>query len=134
MTEEHRIYVFGLLEKLEKQFGKMSARKRLIAGSIIDEVVNVATKELQEGLEVAETLNKSLNAMNKDLEAERDKYRNMVFDLQEQTKKLDESCNIIEELSKFINDCKWYSPHGFEEKQKVLIEKVNNFFEGVERK
>ena len=48
----------------------------------------IATKELQEGLKVAETLNKSLNVMNKELEADRDKYRNMVFDLQEQIEKM----------------------------------------------
>ena len=47
-----------------------------------------ATKKLQEGLEVAETWNKSLNAVNKELEANRDKYRNMVFDLQEQIEKM----------------------------------------------
>lgn len=48
MKEEQRTYLFGLLEK---QFGKMSARERLIAGSIIDEAVNLATKELQAQIE-----------------------------------------------------------------------------------
>ena len=52
-----------------------------------------------------------------------------IADLEKQIKKLDEGCDIIEELSKFINDCKWYCQHGYEEKQKELIEKVNNFLE-----
>ncbi len=44
--------------------------------------------KLQEGLKIAELLNRNINAMNKELEAERDKYRNMVFDLQEQIEKM----------------------------------------------
>ena len=59
MKEEHRTYLFGLLEK---QFGKMSIRERLIAGSIIDEAVDLATKELQkENTNLAEVDENSKN-------------------------------------------------------------------------
>lgn len=60
MTEEQRIYLFGLLEK---QFGKMSARERLIAGSIIDEAVNLATKQLQEQIEKMKNCKNCANYM-----------------------------------------------------------------------
>jgi flagellar hook-basal body complex protein FliE len=44
-------------------------------------------KKLKEGLAVGSTFNKALNSMNKNLEEERDKYRNMVFDKDEQLTK-----------------------------------------------
>ena len=44
-------------------------------------------KKLKEGLALGSTFNKALNSMNKSLEEERDKYRNMVFDKDEQLTK-----------------------------------------------
>jgi len=44
-------------------------------------------KKLKEGLAVGSILNKGLNSLNKALEEERDKYRNMVFDKDEQLTK-----------------------------------------------
>lgn len=47
-------------------------------------------KKLKEGLAVGSTFNKALNSMNKNLEEERDKYRNMVFDKDEELTKAKE--------------------------------------------
>lgn len=47
-------------------------------------------KQLKEGLAVGSTFNKALNSMNKNLEEERDKYRNMVFDKDDQLTKAKE--------------------------------------------
>ena len=47
-------------------------------------------KKLKEGLAVGSTFNKALNSMNKTLEEERDKYRNMVFDKDERLTKAKE--------------------------------------------
>lgn len=47
-------------------------------------------KKLKEGLAVGSTFNKALNSMNKSLVEERDKYRNMVFDKDEQLTKAKE--------------------------------------------
>ena len=44
-------------------------------------------KKLKEGLAVGSILNKELNSLNKTLEEERDKYRNMVFDKNDQLTK-----------------------------------------------
>lgn len=56
-------------------------------------------KKLKEGLAVGSTWNKALNSMNKSLEEERDKFRNMVFDKDEQ---LTEAKKVIEELYNII--------------------------------
>lgn len=56
-------------------------------------------KKLKEGLALASTWNKGLNSMNKSLEEERDKFRNMVFDKDEQ---LTEAKEVIEELYNII--------------------------------
>ena len=56
-------------------------------------------KELKEDLALGSTWNKGLNSMNKSLEEERDKFRNMVFDKDEQLTKAKE---IIEELYNII--------------------------------
>ena len=52
-------------------------------------------KKLKEGLAVGSIFNKALNSMNKSLEEERDKYRNMVFD---KIAQLDQAKEIINEL------------------------------------
>ena len=59
-------------------------------------------KKLKEGLAVGSILNRGLNSLNKALEEERDKYRNMVFDKDEQLTKAKE---IIREFMKYeINE------------------------------
>lgn len=52
-------------------------------------------KKLKEGFAVGSIFNKALNSMNKSLEEERDKYRNMVFD---KIAQLDQAKEIINEL------------------------------------
>ncbi len=52
-------------------------------------------KKLKEGLAVGSTFNKALNSMNKSLEEERDKYRNMVFDLQKENAELKGEANSV---------------------------------------
>ena len=47
-------------------------------------------KKLKEVLAVGSTFNKALNSMNQSLEEERDKYRNMVFDKNDQLTKAKE--------------------------------------------
>lgn len=47
-------------------------------------------KKLKEGLAVGSILNKGLNSLNKALEEERDKYRDMVFDKDDQLTKAKE--------------------------------------------
>jgi hypothetical protein len=54
-------------------------------------------KKLKEGLAVGSTFNKALNSMNKSLEEERDKYRDMVFDLQQENAELKKDCIESEE-------------------------------------
>lgn len=81
MTEELKAQIVW---QDDKDFGKVCT----LTESALDGIINETTKELQEGLKVTETLNKSLNVMNKELEADRDKYRSMVFDLQEQIEKV----------------------------------------------
>lgn len=56
-------------------------------------------KKLKEGLALGSTFNKALNSMNKSLEEERDKYRNMVFDKDEQLTKAKE---IIKNLLVYV--------------------------------
>jgi len=60
-------------------------------------------KKLKEGLAVGSTWNKHLNSLNKELEEERDKYRNMVFDKDEQ---LTNAKEIIKEL---LSSCFGYN-------------------------
>ena len=55
-------------------------------------------KKLKESLAVGSTFNKALNSMNKNLEEERDKYRNMVFDKDEQLTKAKE---LLKQFMKF---------------------------------
>lgn len=52
-------------------------------------------KKLKEGLAVGSIFNKALNSMNKNLEEERDKYRNMVFDLQKENAELKDDNKVM---------------------------------------
>lgn len=51
---------------------------------------HLENKKLKEGLAVGSTWNKYLNSMNKSLEEERDKYREMTFDMKDQLTKAKE--------------------------------------------
>ena len=58
-------------------------------------------KKIKEGLAVGSILNKGLNSLNKALEEERDKYRNLVFD---KDKQLTNAKEIIKNLLILKND------------------------------
>jgi hypothetical protein len=57
-------------------------------------------KKLKEGLAVGSIFNKALNSMNKALEEERDKYREMTFDMKDQ---LTNAKEIIKKLLSRLN-------------------------------
>jgi prefoldin subunit 5 len=63
-------------------------------------------KKLKEGLAVGSTFNKALNSMNKNLEEERDKYRNMVFDKDDQLTKAKEIIKKLVDGIRVISDPK----------------------------
>jgi len=65
-------------------------------------------KKLKEGLAVGSVLNKGLNSMNKALEEERDKYRNMVFDKDEQLTKAKELLKKVLDLKKVVTKAEEY--------------------------
>lgn len=59
--------------------------------------------KVEEGLALASTWNKALNSMNKYLEEERDKFRNMVFDKDEQLTKAKKIIKNLLDVAKFYN-------------------------------
>ena len=61
--------------------------------------------KLKEGLAVGSTFNKALNSMNKNLEEKRDKYRNMVFDKDEQLTKAKEIIKMLHSDCYSIAEC-----------------------------
>ena len=64
---------------------------------------HLENKKLKEGLAVGSMWNNGLNSLNKALEEERDKYRNMVFDKDEQLTKAKE---LLEKFcSYYMYDC-----------------------------
>lgn len=79
---------FQVNEKTERiaELEKENAELRKIAEFQQSSNMNthLENKKLKEGLVVGSTFNKALNSMNKSLEEERDKYRDMVFDLQQE--------------------------------------------------
>ena len=91
-------------------------------------------KKLKEGLAVGSTFNKALNSMNKTLEKERDKYRNMVFDKDEQLTKAKE---IIKKFSEFVNNEVEYDPEHPQEHTDLwneLCEEAEQFIKDSEVK
>jgi hypothetical protein len=74
-------------------------------------------KKLKEGLAVGSTLNKGLNSLNKALEEERDKYRNMVFDKDEQLTKAKE----------LIEDMYYKIPASHSDYYKDVMERARQF-------
>jgi hypothetical protein len=97
---------FGYNEKCS-ELEKENAELRKVAG--FQQSSNMSryfeNKKLKEGLAVGSTFNKALNSMNKNLEEERDKYRNMVFDKDEQlTKAKDHIKKLLDCLKQDTND------------------------------
>lgn len=103
-------YVMGALdfaeprEKRIAEVEKENAELRAIAEN--QQSSNMSryfeNKKLKEGLAVGSTLNKGLNSLNKTLEEERDKYRNMVFDKDGQLTKADEQLTKAKEIIKLL--------------------------------
>lgn len=82
-------------------------------------------KKLKEGLVVGSTFNKALNSLNKTLEEERDKYRNMVFDKDDQLTKAKEL------LKEFVHHYK--SKTIYVENMQDLLEQSEQFLSEVEK-
>jgi len=76
------------IEQLEKEIAELRKVAEFQQSSNMSR--HFENKKLKEGLAVGSTFNKALNSMNKNLEEERDKYRNMVFDKDEQLTKAKE--------------------------------------------
>ncbi len=83
---------YTTLQERIKQLEKENAELRAIAEN--QQSSNMSryfeNKKLKEGLAVGSTWNKHLNSLNKELEEERDRYRNMTFDQREQLTKAKE--------------------------------------------
>ena len=73
------------IEELEKENAELRKIAEFQQSSNMN--THLENKKLKEGLAVGSTWNKHLNSLNKELEEERDKYRNMVFDKDEELKK-----------------------------------------------
>ena len=95
-----RKFAMAMSEKVEKQLREEIAELRKVAEFQQSSNMNryFENKKLKEGLAVGSTFNKALNSMNKNLEEERDKYRNMVFDK-------DEELNKAKDYIKKLLDC-----------------------------
>ncbi len=90
-------------DKLQKENAELRAIAEFQQSSNMD--THLENKKLKEGLVVGSTLNKGLNSLNKALEEERDKYRNMVFDKDEQLTKAKVALrNVIDYLGQFCSD------------------------------
>lgn len=106
-------------DKLQKENAELRAIAEFQQSSNMD--THLENKKLKEGLVVGSTLNKGLNSLNKALEEERDKYRNMVFDKDEQLTKAKE---IIKSLLRLWNDVMT------EETVKALVAEAEQFLKG----
>jgi len=80
-------------KRLEKENAELKSIAEFQQSSNISR--HFENKKLKEGLAVGSTFNKALNSMNKNLEEERDKYRNMVFDKDEQLTKAKDILQIV---------------------------------------
>ena len=86
--EEARTNLFKIINDLEKENAGLRKVAEFQQSSNMSR--HFENKKLKEGLAVGSTWNKHLNSLNKELEEERDKYRNMVFDKDEQLTKAEE--------------------------------------------
>lgn len=89
----------GGIAELEKENAELRKVAEFQQSSNINKYFE--NKKLKEGLAVGSTFNKALNSMNKTLKEERDKYRNMVFDKDEQL------TNAKEILQEFVEWATW---------------------------
>ena len=107
--EEARTNLFKIINDLEKENAELRKIAEFQQSSNMSR--HFENKKLKEGLAVGSTFNKALNSMNKSLEEERDKYRNMVFDKNVQLTKTKEllerllitSCN--SDVLKLLPNC-----------------------------
>ena len=118
-----------------KELQKENAELRKIAEFQQSSNINkyFENKKLKEGLAVGSTFNKALNSMNKNLIEKSDKYRNMVFDKDEQLTKAKE---IIKKFSEFVNNEIEYEPEHPQEHTDLwneLCEKAEQFISEVEK-
>ena len=90
-----------LYEAMRKKIDEYKQTNRGIAKDYAD--LQKQVKELKGGLAVGSTWNKGLNSMNKSLEEERDKFRNMVFDKMEQLTKAKKIIKNLLDVAKFYN-------------------------------
>ena len=116
--------------KLEKENAELRKVAEFQQSSNMD--THLENKKLKEGLAVGSTFNKALNSMNKYLEEERDKYRNMVFDQREHLTKAKE---IIKKFSEFVNNEVEFDPEHPQEHTDLwneLCEKAEQFLKESE--
>lgn len=85
-------------------------------------------KKLKEGLAVGSIFNKALNSMNKSLEEERDRYREMTFDMKDQLTKAKE---LIGNLLYYLKSCNCERSN-YAELQSDIAE-AENFLSEVEK-
>lgn len=114
--------------KLEKENAELRKVAEFQQSSNMD--THLENKKLKEGLAVGSTFNKALNSMNKYLEEERDKYRNMVF---EQREHLTKAKEIIKKFSEFVNNKVEYDPEHPQEHTDLwneLCEQAEQFLNG----
>lgn len=114
--------------KLEKENAELRKVAEFQQSSNMD--THLENKKLKEGLAVGSTFNKALNSMNKYLEEERDKYRNMVFDQREH---LTKAKKIIKKFSEFVNNKVEYDPEHPQEHTDLwneLCEQAEQFLNG----
>ena len=46
---------------------------------------------------------------------------------------LEQAKEIIKDLSKYVNDCKWYVQNGYDKLQKELVAKAEQFLKEIEK-
>lgn len=102
-AEENLENAFKRIEELEKENAELRKVAEFQQSSNMSR--HFENKKLKEGLAVGSTFNKALNSMNKSLEEERDKYRNMVFDKNEQLTKAKEIIKMLHSDCYSIAEC-----------------------------
>ena len=89
------------IEELEKENAELRKVAEFQQSSNMN--THFENKKLKEGLTVGSTFNKALNSMNKNLIEKSDKYRNMVFDKDEQLTKAKEILKQLVDIEYAIN-------------------------------
>ena len=122
-----RKFSMAMSEKVEKQLREENTELRKVAEFQQSSNINkyFENKKLKEGLAVGSTFNKALNSMNKNLIEKSDKYRNMVFDKDEQLTKAKEI------IKKFVRHYK--NKTIYVENMQDLLEQAEQFLNEVEK-